>query len=192
MKRIVLQSQATALWQELVSEAAHVSEQRLDVELESYLVFLLMRYTEHPEIASRVLALDYLEGMQEAGSAREGRLREVGDVCLLLSGLFPQRAERRRVRIGYYVDLGRGAYRQVAENCRRGAADLYAQLAEKFVALMDILNAIRALDGSVVHGSPLAALELWSDTGSRQAFRSLVNHTGARALPVTDVPRKVH
>ena len=110
MESLVIQPSATAQWHALVGEAEQACATRLGEELESYLVFLLMRYTESPEIANSVLALDYLHSMEAIGHLRETQLREVGDKCLLYSGLFPARAERRRVNSSYYVKLGMGAY----------------------------------------------------------------------------------
>lgn len=170
--------QPTAQWQKLVKEAEIENRIQLDEELESYLVFLLMRYTEKPEMAAKVMALEYLRGMQINGSHRQVQLRDVGDQCLLFCGLFPRRAERRRVRIGYYVDMGRSAYHSVSEASQKAMAIMFAHLSERFVELMDTLQAMRSLHSSKNELlDPLSAFELFSECGSQRARTILAKST---------------
>lgn len=184
MVSLVVDAQATAQWHALVQDAeAHTGVQLVE-ELESYLVFLLMRYTERPEMVARVLALDYLEGNQRKGQDRGDRLRDVGDQCLLYSGLFPRRAERHRVRVGYYVDLGRSAYQGVADVAQSALAGMFANLASGFVEMMDTLQAIRCMHNEGAEAlDPLAAFELWQDTGSNQARRIMKGVSDATPIP---------
>ena len=113
MRKIELQPTSTAHWHHLVCEAEQQSHQHLGEEVQSYLVFLLQRFLSKPEIATRVLALDYLKSLRSVGQRQIEKLRDVGDICLLHAGFFPQRARRRSVSINYYVDLGVGAYYQL-------------------------------------------------------------------------------
>ncbi|MBI3562817.1 MAG: hypothetical protein HY080_13985 [Gammaproteobacteria bacterium] len=189
MTHLVTDQQATtAQWHDLVKEAEAQSHVHLDEELESYLVFLLMRYTEKPEMAAKVMALEYLQGVHAAGSQRHQQLRDVGDQCLLYSGLFPRRAERRRVRISYYVDIGRSAYHTVAEVSHRTMAGMFQQLSARFVEMMDTLQAMRSLqrrEAEVL--DPIRAYELWNDTGSKRARAVLT--TSRQVLPVRTHPK---
>ena len=168
-------------WHTLISEAEQAVGVTLEPELESYLVFTLMRYLNRPEMAQRVLALDYLEAAHCQGREQQERLRDVGDQCLLYSGLFPRRAERRRIRVSYYVDLGRSAYNHLGSSGIVHSA-LYAELAQTFVIAMDILQAIRNLrqDQQL---DPLGSLELWQDTGSAVARQALSDITDATPQP---------
>ena len=170
MSTLVLEPTVTAQWHSLVSEAEVRSARRLDETLESYLVFLLMRFSARPSLASSVMARDFLEGVTTPGRLGQDRLRDVGDQCLLFSGLFPRRAERRLVRISYYVDLGRAAYGQLAEDKSPGSSALFAQLAHGFVALMEVLQAMSSLTGAPTLDL-LQAIDLWHDTGSSRALR---------------------
>lgn len=172
VKRIV-SSHSTHEWHTLVSDAQQNTGVQLDEELESYLVFLLMRYTDKPEMAASVLALEYLKGASALGKIRHGRMRDVGDQCLLYSGLFPERAERRRVKISYYVDLGRSAYHTAADATQQALSQLFIGLAEQFVVIMDILQAMRGINAEGRQLAPILAFELWQDTGSQQAKKSL-------------------
>lgn len=188
MSRIVLNPTSTAQWHALVGEAQQSLACRLDEELESYLVFLLMRFADRPHMFSRVIALDFLDSQQVAGNERQLRLRDVGDHCLLFSGLFPRLAERRRVRLSYFVDLGRSAYLQISEtrNEDTDAHSLFMRLAREFVQLMDVLQSMRSANDDPL--SPLQAFELWDDTGSS---RSLRQHTDATPAPAASLPDTV-
>lgn len=190
MAKLLVDRRATAQWHDLVKEAEVFNGVPLDEELESYLVFLLMRYTGKPELAAKVMALDYLHGAQTIGSERREKMRDVGDQCLLFSGLFPKRAEKRRVRVSYYVDLGRTAYQNVAEATQAAMADMFTHLAESFVSLMDTLQAIRSMHNQNDQLDPIHAYELWQETGSRQA-RTILGRS-SQATPLVMPSRTRH
>jgi hypothetical protein len=184
MESLVIQPSATAQWHALVGEAEQACATRLGEELESYLVFLLMRYTDSPEIANSVLALDYLHSMEAIGHLRETQLREVGDKCLLYSGLFPTRAERRRVNSSYYVKLGMGAYSALATALAQLKAKLFEDLSQQFVKLMDVLQTMRELGSGQPCLQPLQAMELWTETGSAHALQNLAQYTNASPVQI--------
>ena len=120
MSRLILEPTPQAQWQSLLHEAQSACHRHLDESLESYLVFLLMRFTDRPDSLARVMAEDYLRSQALSGEQRAEHLREVGDHCLLFSGLFPQQAERRLVRISYFVNIGRTSYQQLSDGLDRG------------------------------------------------------------------------
>jgi len=182
---LVLEPTSTAQWHTLVSAAEQAAEQQLDETLESYLVFLLMRFASRPDMASRVMAIDYLEGVQTRGRLGQERLRDVGDHCLLFSGLFPRLAERRLVRLSYFVGLGRSAYAELGERIAHGGARMYAQLAQGFVNLMDVLQAMRRLQQGV-QPDLLQAIEVWQETGSKAAHAKLKTVVAAHDLQTGD------
>lgn len=177
----VLKPQPTALaeWYEIVREAEAASGLRVDEELENYLVNLLLRFTDKPALADAVLGLDYLLAEQQLSSIKYGALREVGDQCLLYSGLYPGRAERRRVRVSYFVELGQRAYCSAAMNSTRDPALslLFEHLGTRFVCLMDILLSLRRLAGPDKQLPLLQAVELWQDTSSETAKKIITEHT---------------
>ena len=190
MSSIVVEPSSTAQWHALVGEAQALCERRLDEDLESHLVFVLMRFVGRPEMAAAVLALDYLTGMESVGRIRADQLRDVGDKCLLYSGFFPQRAERRRVKLSYYIDLGRSAYLAVSEQAAPSFAEFYYHLADDFVAMRDVLQAMRELGGQDAALDPLQAMALWQESGSRRARQTLESATDA--TPVADPSERKH
>ena len=60
MKKLLLKQTTTETWQALVQESAVKASITLSEELESYLVFLLMRFSKEPTLAMSVLATEYL------------------------------------------------------------------------------------------------------------------------------------
>lgn len=132
---------ATALWQELIREGAQRRHLALGEELESYLVFALMRHAGDGMLGARIMALEWLNAHERP--LRPDHLRDVGDRCLLIAGLFPRHAEGRRVDTRYYVDLGRGAYASAATRAPRCERTLFDHLAEAFGSLVSVLDAIR-------------------------------------------------
>lgn len=185
MTRMIVEPTEAAGWHRAVTEAAQQAACPLDPDRESYLVFLLMRYLRRRDIARVVLALAYLRSQQIAGSARREALQEVGDLCLLFTGLFPEQAARRRVRLSYFVDMGRSAYSGVADSLSPRAGALYADLAETFVSLADVLGALRQGEDRGQALGMLDAAERYLQTGSPVARRQLAGYTDATPVPAS-------
>jgi hypothetical protein len=153
-----------ALWTDLVREAEAGAATRLDEELESYLVFLLMAHTRDVSLHARTVAIDYLLAKARSGALRRQELRDVGDRCLLLAGLYPEQAERRMVDIGYFLEFGSSAYRELSAALSAGFADLYRYLAEAFARLARVLMELRRYTRDI---APLLLHELCTATGAR-------------------------
>ena len=180
---IIVNPSPTAEWHALVVEAKQAAAASLPEEIESYLVFLLMRFANTPEIVTSILATDFLQSLGQLRRERLDTLREVGDKCLLFAGLFPGTARRRRVRISYFVKLGQTAYSSLSENRNSRISDLYADLCEQFVLLMDVLQTMRELNVQSNSIDLLQAEELWADTKSQHALKTLRQSTQGFSLP---------
>lgn len=168
---LIVEPTSLAQWYDLVCQAEGESAIRLQTDLESYLVFLLMRFVDHPEWVKSILAMEFLEGTQWSDKTKD-TLQSVGDKCLLFAGLFAEQAEKRRVQRSYFVYLGQSAYGTLAGHAYRMRADLYYALSDGFVALMDVLQTIRAMREPEFL-KPLQAAELWNETGSTYALKNM-------------------
>jgi hypothetical protein len=162
------QSNIVVIWRDVVKGAEDRCQVTLHEEIESYLVSLLIRFTNKPELARAAIANGFLQAIQETELQRRYSLAMVGDQCLLLSGLFPGVAEKRHVKIRYFVDIGRSAYANISNT----TSDLYGSLAMQFVMLMDVLQCINQRQVLL----PLEAYDLWQDLGSRRALRALQSY----------------
>jgi hypothetical protein len=183
-KRFILESSELAQWHSLVHDAELDYGCKLDENMQSYLVFTLMRFARNQHLNSKALAIDYLNSHHLPQNLRSEQLRDIGDQCLLVSGLYPQTAEKRQVGAGYYVDLGRTAYHHISTLTQQGIAELYQQLSESFILLMDLLLTIRQYSTPAIQ--PLAAMELWQKTGSQVALKQ-ISETGS---PITAMLRE--
>ncbi len=179
-KQFILDSSELSQWHKLVREAEQDYGCQLDEAMQSYLVFTLMRFAKNSQLNAHALALDYLNAHHLSGSLRSEQLRDIGDQCLLVSGLYPQSAEKRQVGVTYYVDLGRSAYHHISTVTQKGIAELYQQLSESFVLLMDLLQTIRQYSMPALQ--PIAAMDLWQQTGSKAALKQI----STDSLPVHD------
>ncbi|GMW08174.1 MAG: hypothetical protein QY320_14560 [Gammaproteobacteria bacterium] len=126
----------------------------------------------------RPLALMLAEAVG-AGSAEERSfaLQRLGDIALFTAGFFAETLRDRTVGVDYYVNMGGGAYRMLAAGGHatvrtRALAEVFAELAAKFLDLVDVLNEVResARGGDA---DVLRLYEAWVRTGSRRAARLL-------------------
>lgn len=176
--KLLLEPTATAQWSLLLKQAKQQSQCSLHEDVESYLIFTLMRFTRNQNLASTALGPEFLYCNNLMGQARETRLRDVGDQCLLLSGLFPQRADKRLVTTGYYVELGMSAYQYLSDQLKKSFADLYRMLSQNFIQMMDVLLSIRDTNAL----QPIQAIELWHQTGSHSARKTLKDSTNSTPI----------
>ncbi len=189
MKKLLLQPTSTAQWQALVNEAETACAAYLDQDIESYLVFTLMRFTDKPEIVKSMLGMEFLEGVDALGPQQHELLRDVGDKCLLYSGLFPEHAQKRRVSVDYFVDVGQSAYGVLTELPEKIWRGPYPALCKRFVSMMDVLQTMRDIDNPEANLlEPLMAAELWQATGSQRALRCLRHYSQDESVIV---PRHV-
>ena len=175
---IVTNTTPIALWHDIVHQAEQSCSITLKEDLESYLVFLLMRYTSKPELVKQIIALEFMQSIELRPAKRTIALQDVGDKCLLFAGLFPSIAEKKLVRLSYFVKLGQAAYVGIS----RKTNDLYDHLSHQFVLLMDVLQSIRQYSQACPDLLPLQAYEQWNDTGSQRALSILRQYSSS--IPV--------
>jgi hypothetical protein len=134
------------LWYELVDHAQTRAGYSLDDGLSSYLVLTLKHFSDYNQLSSDIVAIELLENLQISDSTigRQG-LRKVGDQCLIISGLFPERLDKLNVSFAYYITAGKNAYWHVAQNAQNSTLDegLFCQLSDEFVGLVDVLHHVR-------------------------------------------------
>ena len=141
MENLLLKQTSTETWQALVQESAIKASVLLSHELESYLVFLLMRFSKMPTLCMSVLAIEYLTIQTTYTGMQKEHLRDLGDKCLLFSGLFPGQARHKNVSVDYFVQLGRTAYLDLADMTHDTLSQLYLNLSAEFITLMEVLLA---------------------------------------------------
>jgi len=155
MSAILADVPQLGLWTDLVHEAEHGAAVRLDEELESYLVFLLIAHLRDVQLDRNAVALEFLRAREWSGARLKQELRVVGDRCLLLAGLYPEQAERRLVSVSYFLELGSRAYDELAGTVTTGLAELFDRLARAFArvvrVLMEMRLQVRRIEPLVLH-----------------------------------------
>jgi len=125
----------------------------------------------------------------EAPSAleRERGLQRLGDVSLFIAGFFAHSFARKLVDIDYHIAMGGQAYGTLACGLARGRRQVlgrvFAELATKFLPLVDALGEISDAARRYTHKDILRLYEVWLKTGSPRA-RGLLRQLGLEAAPV--------
>ena len=152
-----------------------------------YVVNLLAYFTRADNLFERTaagvvlqpLALLYAEAVETANpEARRQLLRRLGDVALLISGLFSASLNRRVVDIDYYIAMGGAAYGVLCDLDRgtaRGRAfcAIYDELSRKFQVFVDVLSEVGESSHLKSSVDTMRLYEVWLRTGSRRAAARL-------------------
>jgi len=170
---LLINRSSPTIWHEVIKTAEDRCSIALNAELETYLISLLIRYSNRPDLAQQIFAKAFMEALQLRERERNVALQHVGDQCLLYAGLYPQAAEKKHVKLHYFVDLGRVAYATISTTVN----DVYWSLALQFIVVMDVLQSIRPHSDLL----PLQAYEQWNELGSQRALKILQSYT--RGIP---------
>lgn len=182
-----------AQWHSLVHDAQAKAHLHLSEMLEHYLVVLLSRFTRRAESLCEAVAPHYLEAMRNEGQQRPKELRDVGDTCLLLSGLFPGRTSKLAVNTDYYIGLGQSAYGEAATHLDTDDHPLFLTLAQRFVSAMDVLMAIRLMSNdNAMLPDALSAYELNQQHGSHTAKHVISKHCGDSVIVSPSSTQHLH
>jgi hypothetical protein len=181
MDRPLLREQTPVeYFKELVESA--LSRQHLQARdlTEYYLVNLLCRYVrldarrDDSEYA-QPLALRLAKALESGGLEQRARLRSLGDFSLFMSGFFPDSFKRRVIDVDYYKSMGEYAYGSLSRSEEDAFAEVFAELASKFVGFMDVLADISERTTLGSSTDVLRLYEKWLRTGSPRDGQRLVD-----------------
>jgi transcriptional regulator with XRE-family HTH domain len=183
-------------FQGLVAEARANQRVRVGDRPVVYLVDLLAAFADAGRLWSRdedgpaylePLALVLARAIEAGGEGRARELRRLGDLSLYLAGFFADHLERRLGDLRYTMQMGHLAYSTLArlEGGRRGPprASLFAELADQFASLVDVLNEVSERLALSSQQGVLRLYERYLRTGSVRLARLLA------AQGVAPVPR---
>jgi hypothetical protein len=153
-----------------------------------YVVRLLAGYVaagrEDQAFDSQPLAIRLAYALQAEGAAQREGLRSVGDASLFLAGFFSDSLHRRLVDSDYYIALGANAYGRLAGDDHDAFADVFGEMADKFVPLVDVLADISDRAALCSNRELLRLYDRWLRTGSRRDG-SLLAERGLVPSPAT-------
>ncbi len=135
-----------------------------------YIVRLLSSYVRRPESEehdNEPLGIRLARALAADNTAQRDPLRQIADQALFVAGFFGDSLERRAARLDYYISVGGFAYGRLAGNDDDAFADVFGELAEKFVLVVDVLSDISDR-ASRTNRDLLRVYERWLRTGSRR------------------------
>ena len=196
----------TAGLMEYFKDAVENATERLRVhisdETEFYVVDLLFRYAHAEALANRHLNTEtgtfaelFLKSQEQPRDRRALILKYIGDTTLFLTGFFSDSFQRSLVDIDYYASLGRASYQNLldlltARVIQWRLENVFDELSEKFVQVMDILAEVAASDGPQQAADLLRIYDRWIRTRSRRD-EGLLRQKGIIALEASS-PNLLH
>ena len=195
--------QPVASLKEFFRDALHdaLSHQRVAVEgeTEHYVVNVLTLFSDADALyerdprdagqRARLKPLAMMLGEALEAPTHEARFRglqRLGDVSLFIAGFFSQGFARKLVDIDYHIAMGGHAYGALADSCpparARTMRQVFAELAAKFVPVVDALNEISESSYQHSDRDRLRLYELWLKTGSERS-RQLLRKLGVEPAP---------
>lgn len=161
-------------FKELVSDALHRQKVITDEMAEFYLSSLLASFTTSDKAIDEPLAIAYLKALGSSRDVQLRQMRDIGDISLFTSGFFSDSLKRKIVDIDYYMAMGSSCYGYVASIDRNeGVRRLFAELAAKFPAFVDVLNEVSERSALTSSKDVLRVYERWLRTKSAFAEKKL-------------------
>jgi len=125
------------------------------------------------------LALTYAEAVEaKTPDGRENALRRLGDVALVIAGLFASSFSRKLVDIDYYIAMGGSAYGLLSEQTSnsvraRTFSAIFGELSAKFQNFVEVLAEVGDNTPLGSQTDVLRLYEIWLRTGSPYAAERL-------------------
>ncbi len=182
MDRPLLREQTPAeYFKELVDSALARQHVNADELTAYYLVNMLCQFVRPDgrggsDDLEQPLAIRLARALESGGVEQRARLRHLGDVSLFTTGFFSDSLQRCAVDVDYYVSMGEYAYGSLSRHDGDAFADVFADLARRFVGYMDVLADIseRTSIGSLSRTDVLRLYEKWLRTGSARDGHKLI------------------
>jgi hypothetical protein len=132
--------------------------------------------------AVQPLALTYADAVgAKTQDEREAALRRLGDVALVIAGLFAASFSRKLVDVDYYIAMGGSAYGLLSEQASssvrtRTLRAIFGELSAKFQGFVEALAEVGDNTPLTSQTDVLRLYEIWMRTGSTYAAQRLRKH----------------
>jgi hypothetical protein len=168
---------AVPYFKSLVEEA--IAHQHVAAaELTSFYVVQLLagflqRSPNGAEAGGEPLALQLAEALDKGGIQQRVGLKQIGDLSLFIAGYFSDSLRRKLVDVDYYAAIGGYAYNALSRDESDTFAPVFAELSEKFVAFVDVINEVSERTSLTSNADLLRLYEKWLKTRSRRSGQLL-------------------
>jgi hypothetical protein len=178
----------TEFFRESLHGAAAKYKLTLTPHAECYLVNLMTGYsraeayferTSNGGVKPPLLTLLLAHAISASSPREQERgMQRLGDVALFTVGFFAHSFSRKIIDVDYYVAMGGNAYATLSDRARTPGLctirPVFAELAKKFVPIMDALNELSDQAHTPSTHDLLRYYEMWLKTGSRRSYKKLV------------------
>lgn len=129
-----MKDQYVTAFHDLITETTAKYGYSLPTDIEAYLVMLLSNYVEQndflpkPGFAQNYLVLD---------ASRPQHAKQLGDVCLFVSGVFPEYGSRAGLNTDYFSNIGKTSYHVAGIKLNN---TLFGILCQHFSICTEVLN----------------------------------------------------
>jgi hypothetical protein len=134
------------LWNDIFKLAEKKAGFNFDESLKHYLTVTLDFFTTQPHISQHIISMDFLIHSNAESSFDLKCLRDTGDRCLILSGLFPNFIKHKNISSSHIINIGRQAYGIISSsrNYTMFNHALFEKLRDNFPSLSKTLTHIRS------------------------------------------------
>ena len=169
------------------------ARQHISISQESafyLLVIMSLGLKTYPGLQTQSLAERYLAAQREE---RPDVLRDVGDLSLIIAGIWWQSLARRLVDVDYYIILGRLSYKMVSEMGLPVQSDLFEELSQNFLDLVNVLmEASQCVTDAVTSNRDILRMyEVWQRTRN-DLLAAKLRSLGINVIPVGETARFIH
>jgi hypothetical protein len=177
----LLRGQSPAEYFKDLVESAFVRQHLRASELTAYYLVNLLCGFVRPDRRrafsddDQPLAFRLSRALESGGLEQRARLQSLGDFSLFTSGFFSDRLRRGSVDVDYYVSMGEYAYGSLSRCDEEAFGDVFAELAGRFVAFMDVLADVSERTGMASDADVLRLYEKWLRTRSPRDGQRLVD-----------------
>jgi hypothetical protein len=141
-----------------------------------YVVHMLTGFLQRrdDEGSEEPLAVRLARALESGGIQQRVSLKQIGDVSLFISGFFSDSLRRKLVDVDYYASIGGVAYNTLSRDETDTFSPVFAELAGKFIAFVDVLSEVSERSACASNMDLLRLYERWLKTGSRRSGQLLV------------------
>lgn len=153
-----------AFFKEVLDDAIQNQHVQISQEAAFYLMgVLLMGIRVDPNANSKSLAERYLIAHE---NEKIEEFKAVGDLSLIVAGVWWQSLLRKLIDVDYYISLGSQSYQKASEVTPKNLSDLFEELSENFRDMVNILiEATRCVsEANLSNSNILRMYEVWLRT----------------------------
>jgi hypothetical protein len=187
---LIVDMNVTEYFKDSLSSALSHQKVKAEEDTVFYVVNLLAWFARaenlfpasQPGLVGQPLALTYADAVKATSlEEREAALRRLGDVALVVAGLFAASFSRKLVDIDYYIAMGGSAYGVLSEQASSSVRSrtfraIFGELSVKFQAFVDALAEVGDNTPLGSQTDVLRLYEIWMKTGSAYAAERLRKH----------------